>query len=258
MLLLLSPAKSLDFATPVADIAPTEPLFVRQAAQLIALLRKKKVADIASLMDLSEELSRVNFARYKAWRRAPAPQATRAAVLAFDGDVYGGLNARDLGPADLDWAQDHVCILSGLYGVLRPLDRMQPYRLEMSTRLPNPHGDNLYRFWGGRIAEYLNQRLASEAAPIVVNLASQEYAKAVDRKVLRARMVECVFEELRNGQHKVISFSAKRARGLMARFAVQRRITEPEVLQEFRDEGYAFDHAASHPERMVFRRAAPA
>ena len=257
MLLLLSPAKTLDFESPQLEVTPTEPLFVKQSAQLITLLRKKKVSDISELMDLSQDLSRLNAARYKAWRPIFTAENSRPAVLAFDGDVYGGLDAKSLGPKDLAWAQEHLCILSGLYGVLRPLDRMQPYRLEMSIRLENRRGGNLYQFWGSRISGYLNTRLAGERTPVVVNLASQEYAKAVDRKLLQARMVECVFEELRNGQYKVISFSAKRARGLMARFAVTHRITKPEKLQAFQEEGYTFDGSASTLERWVFRRSMP-
>ncbi|MBS0301303.1 MAG: peroxide stress protein YaaA, partial [Proteobacteria bacterium] len=180
---------------------------------------------------------------------------SRPAALAFNGDVYGGLQARSLKPAELDWLQQHVCILSGLYGVLRPLDRMQPYRLEMGTRLATERGANLYQFWGPRIAEYLNQRLADEKSPIVVNLASQEYFKSVDRKVLAARVVECVFEERKGAQYKVVSFFAKRARGLMARWAAQHKAATPRALQAFDLEGYAFAAAASDADRLVFRRS---
>ena len=255
MLFLLSPAKTLDFESPLAELPATEPLFVKDAVKLIALLRKQKVADVAALMDLSQPLARLNAARYKAWRRQPDPAHTRQAALAFDGDVYGGLQARTLPVDDLAWAQEHLCLLSGLYGVLRPLDRMQPYRLEMGTRLENPQGRNLYQFWGRRIAQYLNQRLKSDLQPVVVNLASQEYFRAVDTKALKARVVECVFEEQRdNGEYKVISFMAKRARGLMARHAITHRVGAPAGLQAFGAEGYAFDAAVSIPERMVFRR----
>ena len=257
MLFLLSPAKTLDYETPLADVAASEPLFVPQSVKLIRELRKLKVADVAQLMDLSTPLAKLNVARYKAWHRAVPPQA-RPAVLAFDGDVYGGLNARALAPKDLQWAQEHLCLLSGLYGVLRPLDRMQPYRLEMGTRLATEHGDNLYQFWGRRISEYLNQRLAGEAQPLVVNLASIEYARAVDRKVLNSPVVDCVFEERRsNGAYKVISFNAKRARGLMARFAIERRAGTLATLRGFRAEGYQYDAAVSNASTLVFRRDAP-
>ncbi|HNN90368.1 MAG TPA: peroxide stress protein YaaA, partial [Giesbergeria sp.] len=176
------------------------------------------------------------------------------ALLTFNGDVYEGLNARSLARSDLDWAQDHLAILSGLYGVLRPLDWMQPYRLEMGTRLATPAGANLYQFWGDRLAEHLNQRLAGDPAPVLLNLASQEYFKAVDRKALRPRVVECVFEDWKGGSWKIISFHAKRARGLMARHAIQQRARKPEDLRGFDAEGWAHDAAASSTDRMVFRR----
>ena len=258
MLLLLSPAKSLDFEVPLGEMPHTEPLFVRQSAELIALMRKKSAAQVAEMMDISDTLARLNVARYKAWRRNFSPDKARQAALAFNGDVYGGLNARTLMPAELAWAQDHVCILSGLYGVLRPLDLIQPYRLEMSIRVANAKGSNLYQFWGSRISDYLNQRLVTDDSPVVVNLASQEYFKAVERSALKAPVVECVFEEQRNGQYKVISFMAKRARGLMARYAATHHATTVKRLQGFDMEGYAFAKAASTPQRLVFRRAAPA
>jgi cytoplasmic iron level regulating protein YaaA (DUF328/UPF0246 family) len=157
-------------------------------------------------------------------------------------------------PEDLQWAQEHVCILSGLYGVLRPMDRMQPYRLEMGTRLATPGAKDLYQFWGRQIAEYLNKRLRAELAPVVVNLASQEYFRSVDTKALKARVVECVFEEYRDGGYKIISFMAKRARGLMARYAITQRIVTPKQLEGFNLDGYAYDAKASQPERLVFRR----
>jgi uncharacterized protein len=168
--------------------------------------------------------------------------------------VYGGLDAKSLGVGELDWLQQHLCILSGLYGVLRPLDWMQPYRLEMGTRLVTPQGKNLYQFWGRQIADYLNQRAAADLSPVVVNLASEEYFKAVDRKALKPRVVTCVFEERKADGYKIISFMAKRARGLMVRYAVQHRATTPDQLKGFDLEGYRFVKAASEPERLVFRR----
>ena len=228
MLFLLSPAKALDYETPLPPQLPhTEALFKKPAAELIAVLREKSPQQLAALMQLSDALAGLNVARYEAWSPRFTAQNSRPAVLAFNGDVYEGLQARTLKPADVDWLQQHLCILSGLYGVLRPLDRMQPYRLEMGTRLATERGANLYQFWGPRIAEYLNERLADEKAPIVVNLASQEYFKAVDRKVLKARVVDCVFEDEKAGQYKVIGFFAKRARGLMARWAAQHRARTP-------------------------------
>ncbi len=254
MLFLLSPAKSLDYDTPIGDVPHTLPLFPKQAAELIALLREKSPQDIAELMDLSDALSGLNVARYQAWSPKFTAKNSRQAVLAFNGDVYEGLNAKTLKAEDLAWAQEHVCILSGLYGVLRPLDWMQPYRLEMGTALENPKGRNLYKFWGSQIAEHLNERLQAEKTPVVVNLASQEYFKAVDLKVLRARVIECVFEDWKGGKYKVISFLAKRARGLMARYAATKRVITPKQLEKFNLEGYAFDAAASEPDRLVFRR----
>lgn len=253
MLFLISPAKSLDYESPLPDVAATEPLFVGQSVKLIAALRKYKPAQIAELMDLSPDLARLNAARYKAWRRV-VPGSARPAVLAFDGDVYGGLQAKTLKPEQLAWAQEHLCILSGLYGVLRPLDRMQPYRLEMGTRLVTERGSNLVQFWGSRIADYLNQSLAADPDPTVVNLASQEYFKAVDTRALDAKVVDCVFEELRDGHYKIISFMAKRARGLMARYAVTHQVTRSRQLEAFAVEGYRYDAAASQPLRLVFRR----
>ena len=208
----------------------------------------------SELMHLSDALAGLNVARYQAWSPQFTAKSSKQAALAFNGDVYGGLDAASLAPEALAWAQDHVCILSGLYGVLRPLDWMQPYRLEMGTRLPNPRGATLYKFWGSQISDYLNQRLQADATPVVVNLASQEYFKAVDLKALKARVVECVFEEQKNGQYKIISFMAKRARGLMARYATEHRLSLPQQLQGFNLEGYAYAPQVSEPDRLVFRR----
>ncbi|WP_394757671.1 peroxide stress protein YaaA [Rhodoferax sp.] len=257
MLFLLSPAKSLDFEKPAAPVPHTQPLFVPQATELINILKKKSPHQIASLMSLSDTLAGLNVARYQAWVPKFTAKNAKQTVLAFNGDVYEGLDAKSLPADDLKWLQAHVCILSGLYGVLRPLDYIQPYRLEMSTKLANLQGKDLYQFWAAQISDYLNTRLHKETAPVVVNLASTEYFKAVDRKALQARVVECVFQELRGGQYKIISFYAKRARGLMARYAAQHRLTQPKQLQGFDAEGYAFDAVASEPDRLVFRRSQP-
>ncbi|MDE2616795.1 MAG: peroxide stress protein YaaA [Burkholderiales bacterium] len=254
MLFLLSPAKSLDYDTPTGDVPHTHPLFTKQSAELIQLLRDYSPQRISELMDLSDALAGLNIARYQAWRPKFTAKNSKQAVLAFDGDVYDGLDARTLKAEDLAWAQEHVCILSGLYGVLRPLDWMQPYRLEMGTALENPRGRNLYKFWGTRIADYLNERLQADKTPVVVNLASQEYFKAVDTKVLKARVIECVFEDWKGSQYKVISFFAKRARGRMARYALTKRLTTPKQLEKFNLDGYAHEAAASEPDRLVFRR----
>ena len=250
----MSPAKSLDYDTPAGDLPHTLPAFVPQSAELIEVLRTYSPQQIAELMDLSDTLSALNVARYAAWRPKFTAKNAKQAVLAFNGDVYEGLDAKTLSPKQLEWAQEHVCILSGLYGVLRPLDWMQPYRLEMGTALKNPKGANLYKFWGSQIADHLNERLAADKAPVVINLASQEYFKSVDRKTLRARVVECVFEDYKGGQYKVISFNAKRARGLMARWAITHKAKKPEDLLAFDSEGYAYDARASEADRLVFRR----
>jgi uncharacterized protein len=254
MLFLLSPAKSLDFDAAPGGASHTRPQFARESAELIALLRQKSPQQIAALMSLSDALAGLNVARYQAWRPRFTERNSRPAVLAFNGDVYQGLDAASLGANELSWLQDHVCILSGLYGVLRPLDLMQPYRLEMGTRLANGRGKDLYQFWGSQISDYLNRRLRCEVSPVVVNLASQEYFKAVDLDRLKARVVECVFEEHRGGQYKVVSFYAKRARGLMARFAAMHGLVTPRQLERFDMEGYRFDAAASRTGRLVFRR----
>ncbi len=257
MLYVLSPAKSLDYQTPTPEHAlegATTPPFLDRSAELIGLLREHTPEQIAGLMSLSPALAELNVARYRAWRSRATPRNSKPAALAFDGDVYGGLQAPTLSAADLRWAQDHVAILSGLYGVLRPLDRLQPYRLEMGTRLPNARGKDLYAYWGDTLAEHLNARAEADASPVIVNLASQEYFRAADRKALRPRVIECVFEEWKGGGYKVISFFAKRARGLMARHAITNRIATPAGLKRFDAEGYGFDASASGADRFVFRR----
>lgn len=258
MLFLLSPAKTLDYESPVP--APlrrkaTEPDFTARAGGLIDVLRTKTPAEVATLMDLSDKLAALNVARYGAWQPQATPANSKPAVLAFAGNVYDGLDARTLQTADLSWAQRHLVILSGLYGVLRPLDRLQPYRLEMGAPLATAAGKDLYAWWGDTVAEWINQRQADEAAPVVVNLASQEYARVALRPALRARVVDCVFEELRDGTPRLISFFAKKARGLMARYAVQQRVRSVRQLEAFDAEGYALDRAALTRDRLVFRRA---
>ena len=254
MLFLLSPAKSLDYDTPAGDLPHTLPQFTPRSEQLIEVLRKRSPRQVAQLMDISDNLATLNVARYQAWSPKFTPANSKQALLAFDGDVYDGLQARTLKPRDLDWAQRHVCILSGLYGVLRPLDLMQPYRLEMGTALAVARKKNLYQFWGDTIAGYLNRQLAADKTPVVVNLASQEYFRAVDLSALKARVIECVFEDWKGSGYKVISFFAKKARGLMARYAITKRVNTPRKLEGFNLDGYAYDASVSRPERLVFRR----
>jgi len=259
MLYLLSPAKSLDYATPTppeVTAMATRPAFVAEAAALIDVLKTRTPAEVASLMQLSDGLAQLNVGRYGAWRKTFTDRNSKPAALAFDGDVYGGLDAKTLSVDDLRWAQAHLVILSGLYGALRPLDRLQPYRLEMGTRLATPGAADLYGYWGDTLAEYLNRRQRGRGERVVVNLASQEYFRAARRPALKARVVECVFEEGRAGGWQVISFFAKRARGLMARFAVRHRVDRPAALRDFAEEGYAFAPEASTPDRLVFRRTA--
>ena len=254
MLFLLSPAKSLDYESPLAVATHTQPLFTPQSAELIDVLKTKTPQQISTLMKLSDALSGLNVARYQAWSPKFTAKNSRQAALAFNGDVYGGLDAKTMSAAQLGWAQDHVCILSGLYGVLRPLDWMQPYRLEMGTALGTDRGSNLYQFWGSKIAAYLNERAAADNSPVIINLASEEYFKAVDRRALKARVVSCVFEEFKGGKYKIISFNAKRARGLMVRYAIEKKAGTVKKLEAFSAEGYAFDAAVSQPDRLVFRR----
>ncbi|MDO8420254.1 MAG: peroxide stress protein YaaA [Rubrivivax sp.] len=257
MLFLLSPAKTLDYETPVrAPVSKkaTDPLFPERAAELIAVLRRKTPAQVATLMDLSDKLAALNVARYGAWQAGATPGNSKPAVLAFAGDVYDGLDATTLKAADLAWAQEHLVILSGLYGVLRPLDRLQPYRLEMGTALATPHGKDLYAYWGDTVAHYLNERVAADKAPVVVNLASVEYSRVALRKTLAARIVDCQFEDWKGGHYKIISFFAKQARGLMARYAIEHRVRRPEQLEGFSAAGYTLAREASRPDRLVFRR----
>jgi len=254
MLFVLSPAKKLDYDTPLAIQKHTQPFFVPQAAELINILKTKSVEEISALMSLSPALSELNANRYAAWVPAFDQHNSRQALFAFNGDVYEGLDAQTLNESQVDWAQEHIAILSGLYGVLRPLDLMQPYRLEMGTRLENAKGKNLYAFWGSQIAAYLNARLQKRDSRVVINLASEEYFKSVDLKVLDARVVQCVFQDYKNGVYKIISFNAKRARGLMARFAIETKAQTPEDLTLFDKEDYRFDPEVSSPDKLVFRR----
>jgi cytoplasmic iron level regulating protein YaaA (DUF328/UPF0246 family) len=268
MLFLISPAKTLDYDTPVPPRLArqaTEPLFTDRAAELITVLKPLQTAQVAALMDLSDELASLNVARYEAWTPQADEGNSRPAAWAFDGDVYDGLQARTMRPSDWTWAQQHLVILSGLYGVLRPLDRLQPYRLEMGTRLVTERGTSLYEYWGDTIAQHLNDRLAQGAqgaggsagaakAPVVVNLASQEYFRAADRPALQARIVECVFEDWKDDRYKVISFFAKRARGVMARWCIDERVGSVARLRCFAEQGYGLAAEASSPDRLVFRR----
>ncbi len=252
MLIVLSPAKSLDLESPSTTPHHTTPDFIDHAAELIKVLRSYSPAQVAELMDLSDALSMLNVTRYAHWH--PDHGEGRQAIMAFNGDVYAGFDARSLAPQALDFAQRHVRILSGLYGLLRPLDRMHPYRLEMGTRLPNARGKDLYAFWGETITQALNRQLLDTGSAALVNLASEEYFKSVKPKKLDAPVIVPVFEDWKNGKYKIISFFAKRARGMMARYAVEKGITEPEQLKDFDVDGYAFAPSVSGEREWVFRR----
>ncbi|WP_027795444.1 peroxide stress protein YaaA [Paraburkholderia acidipaludis] len=259
MIIVLSPAKSLDYDTPAHVETHTIPDFVDDAAELIDGLRRLSPQQIGTLMSISDPLARLNFQRYADWSKQFSQSNAKQAVLAFNGDVYEGFDARSLCAADLDYAQQHVRVLSGLYGLLRPLDLLQPYRLEMGTRFENARGKDLYAFWGERITHALNAQFDHNAgrtkgARVLVNCASNEYFKSVKPKKLAAPVITPVFEDWKGGRYKVISFHAKRARGLMARYAVEHRISEPQALKGFDVEGYAFDADASNDLTWVFRR----
>jgi len=252
MLIVLSPAKSLDLESPPTTQDRTTPRFIDDAAELIRVLKPKSPAEIGALMDISDQLSVLNVTRYADWH--PDHADARQAIMSFDGDVYTGLAARTLGKQALGYVRDRVRILSGLYGVLRPLDAMHPYRLEMGTRLANPRGKDLYAFWGERVTAALNADLKEAGAPVLVNLASEEYFKSVKPKLLDVPVITPVFEDWKNGKYKIISFFAKRARGMMARHAAEQGITDVERLKDFDVDGYAYDEAVSTEKSWVFRR----
>jgi cytoplasmic iron level regulating protein YaaA (DUF328/UPF0246 family) len=252
MLIVLSPAKSLDLDTPPTTKLHTTPDFIGRAGELIDVMRSHSPGQVAELMSISDPLAMLNVARYATWTADHAE--ARQAIMSFDGDVYTGFDARSLTPKGLAYAQDHVRILSGLYGLLRPLDRMHPYRLEMGTRLPNPRGKDLYAFWGETVTAALNEAAAANGAKALVNLASEEYFKSVKPKLLDVPVITPVFEDWKNGKYKIISFFAKRARGMMARYAAVNRITNPEKLKRFDVDGYAFDEQGSSERTWLFRR----
>ena len=254
MLMVISPAKTLDYQTAPTTQRFTLPQHLEHSRQLIDLLREQSPAQIAELMHLSDKLAALNVARFGSWTPAFSPANAKQALLAFKGDVYTGLAAEDFSEEDLDYAQRHLRMLSGLYGVLRPLDLMQPYRLEMGTRLANPRGKDLYAFWGERISEWLNQALAEQGDDVLLNLASNEYFSAVRRKALAARVIDVEFRDEKNGQYKIISFYAKKARGLMARWVIRERIGNPDDLPTFALDGYRYSDELSAADRLVFLR----
>lgn len=255
MLVVLSPAKTLDYESDYPGVRATRPRMLDDSARLIDRLRELSPAEIASLMKVSDRIAHLNAERFAAWSRPFNKDNARPAIFAFRGDVYTGLDADSFDGDELQSAQQHLRILSGLYGVLRPLDLMQPYRLEMGTKLENEDGADLYQFWGERITALLEHDLREQGADTLVNLASNEYFKAVRPEQLDARVVSPVFQDEKNGKYKVISFYAKKARGMMAAWIVRNQPASPEALEQFDEGGYRFDEKDSTPDKPVFKRA---
>ena len=254
MLALISPAKTLDYETALPSSNFTQPRLLDQSEQLIEVCRELSASQLASLMSVSEKIAQLNVARFQDCQTEFDLANARQAIFAFKGDVYTGLDAYALNDPQLDFAQQHLRMLSGLYGLLRPLDLMMPYRLEMGTKLHNPRGSNLYEFWGKRITNLIQQDLQQANSNILLNLASDEYYKAVKESELDAQIVKPVFLDQKNGKYKVISFYAKKARGLMARFVIEQKIQQIEDLKAFNSEGYYFDAENSNAKELVFKR----
>ena len=253
MLIVLSPAKRLDFTEAHPDLPASERRFQDDTANLSRTARARSVAELRRLMSISDDLARLNRERFQAFDAASTDGVQ--AAFAFAGDVYEGLKARELDRASLEWAQHHLRILSGFYGLLRPLDRIQPYRLEMGTRLKTRRGSSLYDFWGDRLSKQLNADAEGQPDPTLINLASQEYFGAVDARALKLPVVTPQFRESRDGESRIISFFAKKARGGMARFAIDERIGRAQDLKAFDRDGYAFDKAASTDTEWIFTRS---
>jgi len=251
MIIVISPAKTLDFDTAPVTKEYSQPRFLKQSQQLIDGLQKLSAADIASLMKLSDKLSGLNMARFQTWSTPFGLDNAKQAVLAFKGDVYTGLAADTLDAASFEFMQQHLRILSGLYGVLKPLDLMQAYRLEMGTKFANVKGNNLYQFWGSQLRESIESELTDG---VLINLASNEYFKAVEAKKLNARIITPIFKDWKNGQYKIISFYAKKARGLMSRYIIDQRIDDPEQIKQFDIDGYRFSPEMSEADEWVFIR----
>lgn len=259
MLLVISPAKNLDYETPAATKTATQPDMLDQAQELIDQLRPLAPHDVSSLMKLSDKLGQLNYDRFQDWSQPFTADNAKQAMLAFNGDVYTGLDATSFSAADFKFAQKHLRILSGLYGILRPLDLMQPYRLEMGTKFPcrssaNGEGKNLYDFWGQQVTDAVNAQLKTCKTQTLVNLASNEYFKSVKPKLLKADIITPVFKDWKTDKYKIISFYAKKARGLMARYIIQNQLTEPEQLKGFDLEGYGYNTELSTAKEMVFTR----
>lgn len=254
MLALISPAKTLDYQSTLPTDEHTLPRLLQQSQQLIDVSRKLSASQIASLMSVSEKIANLNVERFRDWDSDFDLSNARQAIFAFKGDVYTGLDAYHLDEKDFKFAQKHLRMLSGLYGLLRPLDLMMPYRLEMGTRLENPRGHNLYEFWGDIITNLINEDLEQAGSNVLVNLASDEYYKSVKESKIKAEIIKPVFLDQKNGKYKVISFYAKKARGLMARFIIENQLSSIEDLKSFNTDGYYFDAASSLAGELVFKR----
>ena len=254
MLILISPAKTLDFDTPAHIDEFSQADHLKESAKLIKVLREKAPHELAKLMKISDKLADLNSQRYHEWKRPFTAKNAKQAALAFKGDVYTGLAAESMTKAQLNWAQKHLRILSGLYGVLRPLDLIQAYRLEMGTQLKNPVGENLYTFWGNKISDNINEQLKTIRSKTLLNLASNEYFKAVDTDLINAEIISPEFKDYKNGKYKIISFYAKKARGLMSAWIIKNKIKKAEQLSDFDVEGYYYDEASSSANKPVFLR----
>ena len=256
MLAILSPAKTLDFDSPLVTDQHSAPEFTKDSAALIKTLRKLEPADIGSLMGISDKLATLNHDRYAQWSaKFDENSGSRASILAFKGDVYLGLSAQTMSKQDFTWAQKRLRVLSGLHGLLRPLDRIHPYRLEMGTALANARGKDLYQFWGGKVTQALNETLAEQRSKVLINLASNEYYKVVQPENIDGRIVTINFKEWRREAYRFVSFSAKKARGLMARYMIDQRAEKPDDLKTFNVEGYAYNEELSSDHERIFTRS---
>ncbi|NNG83002.1 peroxide stress protein YaaA [Acinetobacter sp. ANC 5378] len=254
MLALISPAKTLDYESALPTDAHTLPRLLEHSQELIDVSRKLSAADIANLMSVSEKIAKLNVERFNDWQSEFNFSNARQALFAFKGDVYTGLDAYDLNDQYIEFAQNHLRMLSGLYGLLRPLDLMMPYRLEMGTKLQNPRGHNLYQFWGDHITRLINEDLEQANSELLVNIASDEYYKSVIERKIKAEIIKPVFLDQKNGKYKVISFYAKKARGLMARYIIENQLNQVEDLKSFNTDGYYFDAESSLKGELVFKR----
>lgn len=254
MRIVISPAKTLDFDTPVKTKRLSQPLFLQESSELIGILKNLGADELQSMMSISEKLATLNMERFKCWHRPFTQENAKQAIFAFQGDVYTGLNATELDSKAITYLQKNLFILSGLYGLLRPLDLMQAYRLEMGTRLTTPKGNTLYQFWDSKITDALNAEFSKEKNPTLINLASNEYSKAIKMKQLNAEIITPVFKDYKNGQYKVISFLAKKARGAMVNFLATEGIKNPDEIKEFCMGGYTYQKHLSNSSQWIFTR----